>query len=338
MARAIARRWKNARSKSYQPKPFLVIYLLLLLLGTAGAFVTYLALVNWVPGARSNSLDALKTSLTVVAGTGAAAAIYVSYRKQRNDEANSTREHDRLFTDRFTKASEQLGHDAAAVRLAGMYALARIADDSERDRETCMKVICAYLRMPFDPTAPDSDLAERNVRATALKLLEERLRPSHPHFWKGADVDLSGAYLINAAFARTVLDKAIFSDAHFYGVALFSLMRFGWRTYFERATFHDRVWFGYSEFHDQVTFRGARFLSEAAFCHGQFLDKVTFFDEARFEGAADFSNAKFPASASFKDVHFESAPTWPEGYELNDGKLVRVVSDVPKQQTPEDVA
>ncbi|MFG1713221.1 pentapeptide repeat-containing protein [Micromonospora sp. NPDC049203] len=242
------------------------------------------------------------------------------------------REHDRLFTDRFTKASEQLGHEAAAVRLAGMYALARIADDSERDRETCMKVICAYLRMPFDPAALDVDLAERNVRITALSLVEERLRPSHAHFWRDADVDLSGAALIGAAFSGAVLHKAVFVDANFYDSALFGVTTFKWRAFFDRATFHCRVWFGHSKFHDQVSFKDARFLFEARFNQAHFLSAVTFFDGAQFFAETNFSYAKFTPSASFKNVHFKSHPVWPIGYELKEGKLIRLDPDVSDEQ------
>ncbi len=56
------------------------------------------------------------------------------------------------ITDRFTKAIEQLGATDASgkpkleVRLGGIYALERIANDSERDHWPIMEVLCTYVR------------------------------------------------------------------------------------------------------------------------------------------------------------------------------------------------
>ena len=50
------------------------------------------------------------------------------------------------------RPSEQLGdYKPAAVRSAGVYAMAGLADDWEANRQTCVDVLCAYLRMPYEP-------------------------------------------------------------------------------------------------------------------------------------------------------------------------------------------
>ncbi|WP_031171361.1 hypothetical protein [Streptosporangium roseum] len=54
----------------------------------------------------------------------------------------------------YTKAAEQLGHAGAAVRLAGLYALERLAQDNPGHRQTIVNVICAYLRMLYTPPEP----------------------------------------------------------------------------------------------------------------------------------------------------------------------------------------
>ena len=56
----------------------------------------------------------------------------------------------------YTKAVEQLGSDQAPVRFSGLYALERLAQDNPAHRQAIVNVICAYLRMPFSPTAPAS--------------------------------------------------------------------------------------------------------------------------------------------------------------------------------------
>ena len=80
------------------------MYLLLLTTGIAAAVGSYWVFTRYLAhtgGALtvSNRIELTKAALTVVGGAGAVAALYVAYRKQRNDEAGHLREQDRLFTD-----------------------------------------------------------------------------------------------------------------------------------------------------------------------------------------------------------------------------------------------
>ncbi len=53
------------------------------------------------------------------------------------------------ITERFSRAIEQLGHNRPAVRIGGLYALKRIAEDSvERDHLTIMDVLTSFIRQP----------------------------------------------------------------------------------------------------------------------------------------------------------------------------------------------
>lgn len=61
------------------------------------------------------------------------------------------REVTRLFNERFATAAGQHAHDRPAVRRAGVYAMAGLADDRPEQRQTCVDVLCAYLRMPYEP-------------------------------------------------------------------------------------------------------------------------------------------------------------------------------------------
>src|SRR6516164_350978 len=52
----------------------------------------------------------------------------------------------RTLNERFATAADRLGGDKpSAVRLAGVYAMAGLADDWEQNRQTCIDVLCAYL-------------------------------------------------------------------------------------------------------------------------------------------------------------------------------------------------
>ena len=58
----------------------------------------------------------------------------------------------RTLNERFATAAGQLGSDKPpAVRLAGVYAMAGLADDWPENRQTCVDVLCAYLRLPYKP-------------------------------------------------------------------------------------------------------------------------------------------------------------------------------------------
>ncbi|MEU5666523.1 hypothetical protein [Streptomyces longwoodensis] len=148
--------------------------------------------------------DLVKLSFGVVAGAGALVALVVAYRRQRVDEDAALRDATRLHTERFTTAVSQLGNDSAAVRLGGVHALAGLADDAPtRDlRQTCIDVLCAYLRLPYtaeselpagDANARHAYLALREVRHTVVRLIRDHLCLGHqyPHSWQGHDFDFT---------------------------------------------------------------------------------------------------------------------------------------------------
>ncbi|MEU8953683.1 hypothetical protein AB0C93_05205 [Streptomyces sp. NPDC048518] len=127
--------------------------------------------------------DLVKLAFGVVTGAGALVALVVAYRRQRVDEDGALdgalREATRLHTERFITAVSQLGDDSAAVRLGGVHALTGLADDAPTDllRQTCIDVLCAYLRLPYtaeadippdDTAARHAYLATREVRHTII--------------------------------------------------------------------------------------------------------------------------------------------------------------------------
>jgi hypothetical protein len=114
-------------------------------------------------GAANRSADAAQVS--------AASAERSSKAAERSVEVNETIAQDvakravaEAFAKRYQDAATQLGHDKAAVRLAGVYAMARLADDWRDQRQSCIDVLCAYLRMPWPFEAAFA--AEHQVRST----------------------------------------------------------------------------------------------------------------------------------------------------------------------------
>ena len=124
------------------------------------------------------------------------------------------------LTDRFGKAVEQLGSDKLDVRLGGIYALERLARDSERDQPTVIEVLAAFVRnhapMAICPMfATRSDVhPEIDVQA-ALTVLGRRDTGQDGDL-KSIDLsrtclygaNLKGTHLANASFAGSSLVMA----------------------------------------------------------------------------------------------------------------------------------
>ncbi|GAA2076372.1 hypothetical protein GCM10009780_11050 [Actinomadura alba] len=281
-----------------------VTLLLLIAVGVAGAVLALLWLLlgrpylaSAGPLKPSETYDAIKIALTVVAGVGGVVALVVAYRRQHFSEAADLREHAIAMTTRFGAAAEQLGSEWPAVRMAGAYAMARVADDWSEERQTCIDVLCGYLRMPHDPNPPEETdrltvwRREREVRVTVLRLIAAHLRDGALVSWQGCDLDFTGA----------VLDGADFRGVRFTGgdVVFVNVVVAG----------HDKdqVVFDDVEFAEgsSVYFRSAEFRGgDVRFHRAKFTGGWVTFDGARFTGAdVDFHDAKFEAG----EVHFEDA-------------------------------
>ena len=257
--------------------------------------------------------DLVKLSFGVVAGAGALVALVVAYRRQRVDEDGALRETTRLHTERFTTAVAQLGEVSAAVRLGGVHALAGLANDAPTPglRQTCIDVLCAYLRLPYTAEAdlPASDagarhtyLALREVRHTVIRLIRDHLRlePGHPHSWQGHHFD----------FTAVTFDGGDFSGAQFTGGTVsFNGAQFtGGRVWFDHASFSGgEVAFNSAEFSGgRVSFDSAGYSSgEVAFNSAKFSGSMVAF-RAQFSGSeVSFRAAKFSGGrVSFNDAQF----------------------------------
>ena len=219
---------------------------IVLALGCAGAYVVFrwlhsAAIPIDVPGgsSRVDSLEVIKTTLTVLAFGGALLAGLYAYRKQRLAEGDATRADAQQFADRYTKAADQLGSAQAAIRLAGVYAMARLADDWKAQRQTCVDVLCAYLRMPYQPPGePEHRPGEDQVRKTIVSVVAAHLQPGITPSWSTTDLDFTGAHFENASFGGARFSgDARFDEATFSGYAGFGGARFSGDVWFDEARF-----------------------------------------------------------------------------------------------------
>jgi hypothetical protein len=150
--------------------------------------------------------------------TTAKRAIELARLKAQGEQPDSTlaEQRTRTLNERFDTVAGQLGSDKPpAVRLAGVYAMAGLADDWQDHRQMCVDVLCAYLRMPYEPEPGDDAPVEkrlalqasREVRHTVIRVIAAHLNGTAPVSWCGLNFDFAGA----------VFDGGDFSGAKFSG-------------------------------------------------------------------------------------------------------------------------
>ena len=179
---------------------------------------------------------------TVLAGVG----LYLTYSTGQAQLESAQQERqlnsERLVTDRFAKAVEQLGSKEPDVRIGAIYSLERLAKDSPKDHWTIMEVLTAFVRSR-SPLSKDwkpgskQELAvvTTDVQATLTVLGRRDLQhdPEGQHLnlkrtnLKGINLnntnlpgayliaaDLEGAYLIGTNFSGAGLSAADLSGAN----------------------------------------------------------------------------------------------------------------------------
>jgi uncharacterized protein YjbI with pentapeptide repeats len=228
---------------------------------------------------------------------------------EQREQLDKTLAHqrDRTLNERFATAADRLGSDKPpAVRLAGVYAMAGLADDWPENLQTCVDILCAYLRLPYDPdpgddAEPDKRAAyraNREVRHTIIRLICTHLLPGAAVSWEGLNFDFTGVVFDGGDFTRARFSGGIvrFNGASFasgkvdFGGAKFSGRQVGFRD----ATFSGQVGFRGATFSGQVDFSGAEFPvgGQVGFHNAEFSGYVDF-GGAEFSGQVDFSGAEF---------------------------------------------
>jgi hypothetical protein len=113
-------------------------------------------LVRWELGAQVRTLSTADKAkaindirATLLQGIGGAVILlgaFFTYRQLQTSREQVQIAQQGQVTERFTRVIDQLGHAELDVRLGGIYALERIANDSPNDRTTIAEVLTAFVR------------------------------------------------------------------------------------------------------------------------------------------------------------------------------------------------
>jgi len=236
---AVRQRW-NALQQS--PAPSWLLPLGLAVIALLAIFILW-KLPQW-QAAQVRSLEpkerfdrvneARKTLATILGGIVLLAGFFGTWRNLQLTQESLRVSQEGQITDRFTKAIEQLGavypdgKPKLDVRLGGIYALERIANDSERDHWPIMEVLCTYVREHAPVTGQDrgKQPARKQPVSADIQAILTVLGRRDRKYEKGdqslnlSHTDLRGANLVRALLSQADLEVADLSEAHLGGAHL----------------------------------------------------------------------------------------------------------------------
>jgi uncharacterized protein YjbI with pentapeptide repeats len=229
---------------------------------------------------------------TVIQALGGIFFFVTAYFTARNLEATENKQ----VTERFSKAIEQLEHTGIHARLGGIYALERIAKDSEKDYWQVMEVLTAFVR----EKAPWPTLSSPALPSTDIQAILTVLSRRSKFYGKGEEHSLD--------LRQTNLQKANLDEINLRGADLrkASLQKASlWQTNLQNANLEE------ADCRD--TELGGANLQEANFRKVNFQEAKL--ERANLQGArlrkADCHNAKFGGAnfyqAKLGEANFEGA-------------------------------
>jgi len=151
----------------------------------------------------------------ILGGVAVLAGLIFAWQQLGNTSESLFVSQEGQITDRFTRAVGQLGDADLTIRLGGIYALERIARDSERDHETVMEILAAFARQrlaavngtPVAAAEGDSSVPNsvRDIPLDVDAVLKVISRRDSAR--DGAEcIDLSGMNLARAVFSGSSLN------------------------------------------------------------------------------------------------------------------------------------
>ncbi|GAA1783590.1 hypothetical protein GCM10009712_33650 [Pseudarthrobacter sulfonivorans] len=262
--------------------------------------------------------DVTRSAIATVGLFGLGGAALLAYRRQQTAEEQHVLDREKQSLElrkhyaadttelrsRYANASAQLGHDKPAVRLAGVYAMSALAEDWRKagvpaQQQVCVDVLCAYIRMAYNPKSKKARSGEREVRFAIIDVVNAHLQePASQESWCRLDLDFSGATFDGADFrGAKFMGRVSFVQADFTsGDIIFNDTKFSGGTTFKAATFSGaNVTFSGSEISaNSVNFEHASFSGGHVLVEGMLLTAGSLnFREAKFCGSRVYFGSIF---------------------------------------------
>ena len=133
-------------------------------------------------GETSGPLERIKSSLVIIGGIGGVGYLVIKYREQSGAERDRARLEENEADKKLADAVQQLGSESPQVRIAGVYALADVADTYGSEKygvdynKRVVEILCGYLRTDRHIKVDDATTPNLTENAT------EALDVEHPRF------------------------------------------------------------------------------------------------------------------------------------------------------------
>ena len=273
---------------------------------------------GWHP-TGGGRLDQVKTTLTAIGGIGGVGYLVIKYRERSASERGEADE-------KLLHAVQQLGNTSAQVRIAGVYALADVADTYEGPyHQRVVDILCDYLRtdrLLKDANgetryATDKDgvlnydhplSSDGPVESAILSIIASHLQQTpitENDTANGTAMPPWSFYRIDLHDA-TLTEQVYFTDCQFWQIDLRRTTFFD-RAVFSRSHFTGATSFEYATFKKTAKYNQALFDFHSSF-QGTIFEKEVFFDQTEFRTTANFKEARFANTVDFSSTHFASEP------------------------------
>lgn len=137
---------------------------------------------------------------------------------REKDRENSEIAREGQVTERYVEAIKLLGSENLMERLGGIHSLARIMNDSEKDRSLIAEVLCSFIRTHAPVSSERGDLFDRESREqiqVAIAALGRRAEVGK----EGYTLNLRRVDLRGINFDRLNFDAADFSESIMDGIS-----------------------------------------------------------------------------------------------------------------------
>lgn len=330
---------------------------------TIAAGIAYLVFIYVMTTYQVAPFEAARTAVTLIGVPTAAGAVFVALRNlrlkeeqlhtdrvrvvdaQRTYDLAFETEHTRREIDRenqlrarYVTAAEQIGGKSTLVRLAGVNAMAQLADEWEAKRDACVDVLCAYLRLPQRRTDDGSlDETDGEIRRTVQRLIAQGFKQSKQLEggckWPKTDLNLTGAALHDFRMPHASLERAVFREAVFTGSTTFIGSTFRDADFY-RATFDGATFSGCS--FSRASFAGTTFNKDVRFKRAIFTGMITF-THATFHLDLNLHNATSRRIITFSRTDFSRHPDYEvSGYTIAIRKSTINGDPIPDYNTKSD--
>jgi len=159
---------------------------------------------NFINQYRTTSIQLITTFAQIFGGIAVAISIYFAW-------GNLVTAREGQVTERFTRAVNQLGSDKIEIRLGGIYALERIANESEKDYWPIMEILTAYIREKSSIENKHQSYLNEDIQAILSVI---RIRKHFLNNGENKGLDLHKTYLKEANLEGANLEGANLEGAY----------------------------------------------------------------------------------------------------------------------------